>query len=99
MSIPPPKMSDEEFINDFCDRLQKLVDNSPLAGLCAAGKDGGDNLRALAEALLGKMNVVSRAEFDAQNEILAQTAAKLAEVEEKLAEMEAAKKASEKDNT
>lgn len=83
---------DDAFINEFCDRLQQLVERSPLAALRQMGEEGKDNLRALAEAALGRMNVVSRAEFDAQNAILAQAVEKLAQIEAKLEQLEQQKK-------
>ena len=86
MSKPPPPP--DEFINEFCQRLQRLLENSPLAGVRHMGEDGRENLRALGEALLGRMNAVSRAEFDEHNKILAEAVEKLAQLEEKLAQLE-----------
>lgn len=79
---------DDAFISDFCNRLQTLIENSPLAGLRQTAADSRENIRAIGEALLGQMNVVSRSEFDAQSAILAQAAEKLARLEEKLAQLE-----------
>lgn len=86
MKQPPPPP--DEFVNEFCQRLQRVLENSPLAGVRQMGEDGKDNLRALGEAVLGRMNVVSRSEFDEQGRILAQAVEKLAQLEAQLAQME-----------
>lgn len=78
----------KERIDDFCRRLEALLQESPLAGLRTMARDmaqdGGDNARALAEVVLAKMNVVSREEFEEQNRILADAVEKLAQIEARL---------------
>ncbi|MCH9704853.1 MAG: accessory factor UbiK family protein [Proteobacteria bacterium] len=83
-----PNNGNEKLVNDFCNRLQHLLEQSPLAGLRQTAEDSKENIRAIVEALLGQMNVVSRSEFEAQNALLAETAAKLARIEEKLTAIE-----------
>ncbi len=45
------------------------------------------NVRAVAQAMLSRMDVVSREEFDAQTEVLARTRDKVTALEEQLAQM------------
>lgn len=89
-----PQMPNSDSLrDDFCNRLQRLLENSPLAGIRATCEDSKDNIRALGESLLSQMNVVSRADFDAQNAVLEATAERLAQLEEKIAQLEKQKTA------
>lgn len=76
-------MSSDDKTPDFCARVERLLRESPLAEI---GEDLKNNVRALGTVLLGKMDVVSRDEFERQNEILAAATARLAEIQKKLEE-------------
>lgn len=64
----------------FADRLREILENSP-------AKDIEKNCRAFANAMLGKMNVVTREEFEEQSRILGEAITKLNAVEERLREL------------
>ncbi len=64
----------------FADRLREILENSP-------AKDIEKNCRAFANAMLGKMNVVTREEFEEQSRILGEAITKLNAIEERLREL------------
>lgn len=53
------------------------------------GRDAERNLRATLEAMLGRLDVVTREEFDVQNAVLARTRSLLEKLEKQIAELEA----------
>lgn len=67
--------------------------SSRMASLLAATPVGDieKNLRALLASLFAKLDLVTREEFDVQREVLACTRAKLAAIEVRVAELEAAR--------
>jgi BMFP domain-containing protein YqiC len=71
-----PKMFDE--INA---KISRVIADSP-------AKDIEKNVRALMGAAFVKMDLVTREEFDVQVELLQRTRAKLAELEQRVAELE-----------
>jgi ubiquinone biosynthesis accessory factor UbiK len=66
----------------FSQRLAELLKGSP-------AKDIEANLRAGLGSLLGKLDLVTREEFDIQAEVLQRTKAQLAALEARLNELEA----------
>lgn len=80
MALKPPPLG------DILQQMNALVAGSGLR----ADMDKG--VRALAQSALGKLEMVSREEFDAQAAILARTRGRVAELE---AELEALTKAFE----
>lgn len=76
-----PKFPNPAFINDAMDKLGELLKQSP-------AKDIEQNLKAGVTAMLGKLDMVSREEFDVQTEVLARTRARLEQLEARLAELE-----------
>ncbi len=78
---PNPKFSTPTFINDLADKLGEVMKQSP-------AKDIEHNLKAGVTSMLGKLDMVSREEFDVQAEVLVRTRAKLAQLEARLAELE-----------
>ncbi len=72
---------------------QKLIDeiNEKVKAVLAQGPapDIEKNLRALLGGLFSRLDLVSREEFDVQREVLLRTRAKLAELETKMAALEA----------
>lgn len=72
MALKPPPLG------DILQQMNALVAGSGLR----ADMDKG--VRALAQSALGKLEMVSREEFDAQAAILARTRARVAELEAEL---------------
>jgi BMFP domain-containing protein YqiC len=72
----------------------KLIDdlNARLAELFAASpaKDLERNVKAMMAGAFTRMDLVTREEFDVQAKVLARTREKLAELERRVAELEAA---------
>jgi BMFP domain-containing protein YqiC len=69
------------FIDDLT-RLSAFAANNP-------ARDLEKNLKALLTAAFGKLDLVSREEFELQRELLARANAKLAELEARVAALEA----------
>jgi len=69
------------FLNELADKLGDILKQSP-------AKDIEHNLKAGVTAMLGKLDMVSREEFDVQTEVLARTREKLVQLEARLAELE-----------
>ena len=78
---PNPKFPNPAFINDLVNKLGEALKQSP-------AKDIEKNLKAGVTSMLGKLDMVSREEFDVQTEVLARTRAKLAQLEARLTELE-----------
>ena len=83
-------MIDLKAIDDLARRLNDLVP----PGLKDARADLEQNFKATLQAGLGKLDLVTREEFDIQAQVLAKTRAKLEELEARVAELEARQKAS-----
>lgn len=77
--IEPPK-----FVDEFQKKMSELLENSP-------AKDIERNARALMSSMLGKMDLVTREEFDVQREVLARAREQIARLEARLAELERAR--------
>jgi len=78
---PNPKFPNPAFINDLVGKLGEVLKQSP-------AKDIEQNLKAGVTSILGKLDMVSREEFDVQTEVLARTREKLAQLEGRLTELE-----------
>jgi len=78
-------MLNPKLLDDMSARLSALMANTP------AG-DIEKNLRAMLGSLFGKLDLVTREEFDVQREVLLRTREKLTQLEARVAELEAAKK-------
>jgi BMFP domain-containing protein YqiC len=76
-----PKFPSPAFINDLVTKLGDVLKQSP-------AKDIEQNLKAGVTSMLGKLDMVTREEFDVQTEVLARTREKLALLEARLAELE-----------
>jgi len=72
MALKPPPLG------DILQQMNALVGSSGLRA------DVDKSVRALAQSALGKLDVVSREEFDAQTAILARTRARVVELEAQL---------------
>ena len=69
------------------DLAQKVAGSLP-SGLQILKEDMERNLRAVLEAALAKMDLVTREEFDVQSAVLARTREKLQRLESRVAELE-----------
>ncbi|MBW8370451.1 MAG: accessory factor UbiK family protein [Thiobacillus sp.] len=78
---PNPKFPNPAFLNDLVSKLGEVLKQSP-------AKDIEQNLKAGVTSMLGKLDMVTREEFDVQTEVLARTREKLAQLEARLAELE-----------
>jgi BMFP domain-containing protein YqiC len=74
--LPNPKLMEE-----LADKLGTIMRQSPV-------RDMETNLRTGVTAMLGKLDIVSREEFDVQSAVLARTRAHLTRLEARLAELE-----------
>ncbi len=78
---PNPPLPNPSFINEIASKLGEVLKQSP------AG-DIEKNIKAGVTSMLGKLDMVSREEFDVQTEVLARTREKLVQLEARLAELE-----------
>lgn len=78
---PATAMLDPRLFEDLSARISAVLANTPAA-------DFEKNLRALLIAQLGKLDLVTRADFDLQRDILARAQQRLALLEQRLAELE-----------
>jgi len=78
------------------DLARKLADAVP-PGLKDLKADLERNFRAMLQTALGKLDLVTREEFDVQAGVLSRTRAKLEELSQRLAELETALAAQEQE--
>ena len=78
------------------DLARKLADSVP-PGLKDLKADLERNFRAMLQTTLGKLDLVTREEFDVQTAVLARTRTKLEELSQRLAELETALAAQEQE--
>ena len=76
---------DEKLLTELSARLAALAAANPL-------KDLERNFRALLASTFERLELVSREEYDVQVQVLARTREKLAALEKRVAELEAATK-------
>jgi BMFP domain-containing protein YqiC len=79
-------MADTRMLDEIDRRIREILARSPAADL-------EKNLRALMQSALGRLDLVTREEYDVQREVLTRTRAKLEELEAKLEELEGKSKA------
>ena len=77
-------VTNEETLNGLARRLAEAIPKN----VKTAGEDIERNFRSVLSSGLGKMNLVSREEFDIQAAVLRRTREKLEALEAKLAELE-----------
>lgn len=80
---------DARFIDDLA---RKLSDGLP-AGMRSLQQDLESNFKAVLRSALGKLDLVTREEFEVQSAVLARTRDRLKEFEARIAAMESAAKA------
>jgi ubiquinone biosynthesis accessory factor UbiK len=79
-------MLDPKQLDDLAQRLASAMPK----GLQMLQEDIGRNLRASLESGLGRLDLVTREEFDVQSAVLARSREKLAALEARVAELERA---------
>ena len=70
-----------KLLDDLNERISALLRNTPAAEV-------QKNLKAMLAQALGKMDLVTREEFDIQTQVLARTREKLTALEARLAQVE-----------
>ena len=76
------------FSKDVLDSLQEKMPEGITSGLQGLQTDIEQNIRAAIEANLKKLNLVTREEFDIQQQVLLRTREKLEALEKKVTELE-----------
>ena len=79
---------DPKILDDIARRLYEAVPS----GLRDAQKDLENNFRGVLQSMLGRLDLVTREEFDVQTEVLKRTREKLESINHRLVELEAAMK-------
>jgi len=74
-------MASQNLFEEIDRKMKDILARGPAADL-------EKNLRALLAAAFGRLDLVTREEFDVQREVLARTRARLEELEAKLEELE-----------
>lgn len=74
-------MVNKNVLDEIGTKISEIVAQSP-------AKDIERNLRAMMTNMLSRLDVVTREEFEVQQEVLKRTRAKLTELEEKVAVLE-----------
>ncbi len=77
-------MLDPKILEDFGNKMSALLANSP-------AKDIEKNAKAMVSGLVGKLDLVTREEFDIQAQLLARTREKLQALEARVAALENAR--------
>ncbi len=79
-------MTSQNLFEEIDRKMKDILARGPAADL-------EKNLRALLASAFGRLDLVTREEFDVQREVLARARARLEELEAKLAELEGRQKA------
>lgn len=74
-------MPNRTLLDELDERMKAVFAHSPAADL-------EKNLRAMLASLFGRLDLVTREEFDVQRQVLLRTRDKLARLEARLAELE-----------
>ena len=78
-------MLDPKFLDDLAQRLTGAMP----PGAKAVQSDLEKNLRAAAQSVFSRLDLVTREEFDVQTKVLARSRAKIEQLEKQVAELEA----------
>jgi BMFP domain-containing protein YqiC len=73
---------DHKLLDEINEKIRAVMAQSPAADL-------EKNMRAMLAALLGRLDLVTREEFDVQRQVLARAREKITQLEARLAELEA----------
>ncbi|MFA5171904.1 MAG: accessory factor UbiK family protein [Sulfuriferula sp.] len=76
-------LPNQKFLDDIGEKISQAVNQGPL-------KDMEHNLRALVQSALQKLDIVTREEFDIQQEVLLRTREQLVALEARVVELEKA---------
>ena len=76
-------MLNQKILDEMSKRVNEALSQSP-------AKDIEKNLRALLASLFVRLDLITREEFDVQQEVLKRAREKLAEMEKRVAELETA---------
>lgn len=79
-------MIDPKILEEFGAKMSAMLANSP-------ARDIEKNAKAMLSGLLGKLDLVTREEFDIQAQVLARTREKLKELEARIEAIEKARSA------
>ena len=82
-------MTKPNFFEDMQAKMQQAIENSPV-------KDIEKNVKAMMSQGFAKLDLVTREEFDIQAQVLAKTRAKLDALELRVAQLEAAAAATQR---
>lgn len=82
MHIAGEDCMDRKLLDEISEKMKTVLAQGPAA-------DVEKNLRALLAGMFTRLDLVSREEFDVQREVLLRTRARLAELEKKVAALEA----------
>jgi BMFP domain-containing protein YqiC len=74
-------MNRSKLVDEVGERLRQVFEASP-------AKDVEKNVRAVLSSVFARLDLVTREEFDVQREVLLRTRERLAELEQKVAEMQ-----------
>jgi BMFP domain-containing protein YqiC len=74
-------MDRNKLVDEIGDRLRQVFEASP-------AKDLERNVRAVLTNVFGRLDLVTREEFDVQREVLLRTRERLVELEQKIARLE-----------
>lgn len=74
-------MLNKKLFEEIGDKVSEVFANSP-------AKDVEKNMRAMLQGVFSRLDLVTREEFDVQQEVLARTREKLTQLETRVAEME-----------
>lgn len=77
-------MFDTKTIDEIANRLAGAIP----PGLSSLKEDMEKNFRAILQSALGKLDLVTREEYEVQKMVLAKTRSKLEDLEKRVAEME-----------
>jgi ubiquinone biosynthesis accessory factor UbiK len=75
-------MLNSKTLDELAARIGKAMENSP-------AKDIEKNVKSMLQSGLSRLDVVPRAEFDTQSQVLLKTREKLEQLEARVAELEA----------
>ena len=78
-------MLNQKILEEINSKVSELVSQSPV-------KDIEKNVRAMLASTFSRLDLVTREEFDVQQEVLLRTREKLSQLEARMAELEAAAK-------
>ena len=76
---------DPRLIDDIARRLAGAVPEN----VAALGRDLEQNFKGVLQSQLAKLDLVTREEFDTQTQVLVRTRARLEELEQRVAQLEA----------